>query len=64
MWTIVVIAVVVVIAAVLIFAATRPDSFAVERSTAIGAVPTKSFRSSTTSTAGAPGRPMRRGIRR
>ena len=43
MWEIVVIAVVVVIAAVLIFAATRPDSFAVERSTAIGAVPDKIF---------------------
>jgi carbon monoxide dehydrogenase subunit G len=43
MWEIVVIAVVVVIAAVLIFAATRPDSFGVERSTSIGAAPDKIF---------------------
>jgi hypothetical protein len=43
MWEIVVIAVVVAIAAVLIFAATRPDAFAVERSTSIGAGPDKIF---------------------
>jgi carbon monoxide dehydrogenase subunit G len=43
MWEIVVIVVVVLIAAVLIFAATRPDSFAVERSTSIGADPDKIF---------------------
>jgi hypothetical protein len=43
MWEIVVIAVVVLIAAVLIFAATRPGSFAVQRATSIGASPDKIF---------------------
>jgi hypothetical protein len=43
MWEIVIIAVVVLIAAVLIFAATRPDSFRVQRATSIGAAPDKIF---------------------
>ena len=64
MWEIVVIAVVVVIAAVLVFAATRPDSFGVERTASIGRRPTRSFRSSMTSRIGAPGHPTRKKIRR
>jgi hypothetical protein len=43
MWEIVVIVVVVLIAAVLIFAATRPDSFGVQRTTSIGAAPDRIF---------------------
>jgi hypothetical protein len=43
MWEIVVIVVVVLIAAVLIFAATKPDQFAVQRATSIGAVPDRVF---------------------
>jgi hypothetical protein len=43
MWEIVIIAVVVLIAAVLIFAATRPGSFRVQRATWIGAAPDKIF---------------------
>jgi hypothetical protein len=43
MWEIVIMAVVVLIAAVLIFAATKPDSFGVRRATSIGAAPDKIF---------------------
>ena len=43
MWAIVIIAVVVLIAAVLIFAATKPDGFSVQRATSIGAPPDKIF---------------------
>jgi hypothetical protein len=43
MWEIVVLAVVVPIAAVLIFAATRPGSFAVQRTTSINAAPDRIF---------------------
>jgi len=43
MWEIVIIAVVVLIAAVLIFAATKPDAFQVQRATAIGSAPDKIF---------------------
>jgi hypothetical protein len=43
MWEIVAIVVVVLIAAVLIFAATKPDSFGVERTALIGAAPDKVF---------------------
>jgi hypothetical protein len=43
MWEIVVIVVVVLIAAVLIYAATKPDQFAVQRATSIGAAPERVF---------------------
>jgi hypothetical protein len=43
MWEIVIIIVIVLIAAVLIFAATRPDSFRVQRATSIGTAPDKIF---------------------
>jgi hypothetical protein len=43
MWEIVVIAVVVLIAGVLVFAARKPDTFRVQRATAIGAAPDKIF---------------------
>jgi len=43
MWEIAVVAVIVLIAAVLIFAATRPKSFSVQRATSISAPPDKIF---------------------
>src|ERR1700716_2919354 len=43
MWEVVVIAVVVLIAAVLLFAATKPDGFGVQRATSISASPEKVF---------------------
>jgi hypothetical protein len=59
MFTTIAIIVVVLLAVLLGFAATKADTFRVERAMFIKARPEKIFRSSTISTVGAPGHPTR-----
>jgi len=57
------IVVVVSIAAILIYAATKPDSFRVQRTTTIQSPPDRILLCSPTCAAGAPGRPTRSATR-
>ena len=61
---VIVVVVLVVVAGILIYAATRPDSFRVQRSASIKAPPEKIFALINDLKAGPPGRPTRRRIRR
>ena len=58
------IVVVILVVGVLAFAATKPDTFRVQRATSIKAPPEKFLRSSTTSSAGTRGRRGRKKIPR